>query len=95
MNGAVKLFEFVVNFRSGGGISDVRIDFAEEGDADAHRFEIAVVNVGGNDGASAGDFAADEFGLELFAAGNVFHFFGDDALARVVHLREVPNATIR
>ena len=89
VNGAMKLFEFVADMGGGGGISDVGVDFAEEGDADAHGFEIAVVDIGGDDGAAARDFAADEFGLELFAAGDVFHFFGDDAFAGVVHLREV------
>ena len=47
------------------------------------------MDVGGDDGAAARDFAADEFGLEVFAAGDVLHFFGDDAAAGVMHLREI------
>jgi len=94
VDGAMELFEFVADIGSGGGVSDVGVDFAEEGDADAHRFEIAVMDISGDDGAAARDFAADEFGLELFAAGDVFHFLGDDAVARVMHLREVSCATI-
>ena len=94
VNGAMELFEFVADIGGGGGVSDVGVDLAEEGDADAHRFEIAVMDIGGDDGAAARDFAADEFGLEFFAAGDVFHFFGDDAVARVVHLREVSCAAV-
>ena len=67
VHGAMEFFEFVGDIRRGGGIADVGVDFAAEGDADAHRFEIAVVNVGGNDGAAAGDFAADEFRVEIFS----------------------------
>src|SRR6266851_8439661 len=60
-----------------------------ERDADAHRLEIAVMNVGGDDGAAAGDFAAHEFGFDFFALGDEEHFFADDAFACQVHLRHV------
>ena len=92
VHGAVQLFEFFVDVRSGGGVADVRVDFAEEGDADAHRLQIAMIDVGGNDGAAARNFVAHQLWRELFAFGDVLHFFGDDALARVVHLREVARA---
>ena len=36
--------------------------------------------------AAAGDLAAHQLRLELFALGDVLHLFGDDALARQVHL---------
>ena len=58
MHRAMQLFEFVVDVRSGRRISDVRVDLAEECDADAHRLEIAMMDVGGNDGAPARHFAA-------------------------------------
>ncbi len=46
-----------------------------------------MADVGGDDHAAAGDFVADEFGRDVFAAGDVLHFTGDDAAAGVVHLR--------
>ena len=48
-----------------------------------------MVNIGGNDGATTGDFAAHEFGLDFFAFGNEGHLFGDDAFAGQMHLRHV------
>src|SRR5690348_7804429 len=89
MDGSMELFELFVNVGSGGRIANVRIDFAFEGDADAHRFEVAMMDVGGDDGAAASDFAADKFGVELFAFGDVGHLLGDDAEARKVHLGDV------
>ena len=47
------------------------------------------MDVRGNDHAPAGSFAADELGLEFFALGDVLHFFGDDPLARKMHLRDI------
>ena len=40
-------------------------------DADRHGLEFGMVDVGGDDHASAGDFIADEFGRDLFAVGDV------------------------
>ena len=94
VHGAMKFFEFAVNVRCGGGIADVRVDLAEKRNADAHRFEAAMVNIGGNDRAAARHFAADEFGRKLFALRHVLHLFGDDALARVMHLRKIPRAPL-
>jgi hypothetical protein len=94
VNGAMKFFELVTDIGGGGGISDVRVDLAEECDADSHGLEIAVVNIGGNDGAAARDFAAHQLRRELLARGDVFHFFGDDALARIVHLRKISSAAV-
>src|SRR5881398_3704244 len=89
VDGVVELFQFFVNVGAGGGIADVGVDFAFAGDTDGHRLEIAVMEVGGNDHAAAGDFAANELRLELFAFGDVLHLFGDDTLPREVHLRDV------
>ncbi len=57
------------------------------GDADAHRLQVRVVDVGGDDHAAAGHFGADQLRRELLALGDVLHLLGDDALAGVVHLR--------
>src|SRR5258708_1036942 len=48
-----------------------------------------MIDVGGNDHAAAGHFVAHKLGRQLLAVGNVTHLFGDDTLARIVHLREV------
>ena len=89
VDGVMELFQLFVDVGGGGGIADVGVDFAAGGDADGHGLEIAVVDVGGDDAAAAGDFAADDFGIEFFALGDVLHFFGDDALAGEMHLRHV------
>ena len=89
VDGVMELFQFFIDVGIRGGIADVGVDFAAGGDADGHRLEIAVMDVGGDDAAAAGDLAADEFWLELFALGDVLHFFSDDAFAGKVHLRHV------
>ena len=92
VDGVVQFLEFFVNVRAGRGISDVRVDFAFAGDANGHRLEVAVVYVRGNDHAPARDFAANQFRLQFFAPGDVFHFLADDALTRKMHLGHVPAA---
>ena len=89
VHGAMQLFEFVVHVGSRGGIADVSVDLAEESHADAHGLEIAMMDIGGNDGAAAGDFVANKFGREFFALRNIHHFLGDCALTREMHLREI------
>src|SRR3984957_11594341 len=89
VEGVMELFQFFVDVGGGGGIADVGVDFAAGGDADSHGLEIPVVNVGGDDAAAAGDFAADDLGIEFFALGDVLHFLGDDAFTGEVHLRHV------
>ena len=90
----VQLFQLFVDVRGGRGIADVRVDLAVERDADAHGLEVAMVDVGGNDGAAARDFAAHQFRLDLLARRDELHLFGDHALARVVHLRNVSRAAV-
>ena len=82
-------------FRGDGRVADVGVDLAEAGHADRHGLEFGMVDVGGDDHASAGDFVADQLGRELFFVGDEGHFFGDDALARVVHLGEVAGGVFR
>ena len=89
MHGAMQLFQFVAHVRSGRGVADVRVDLAVERDADAHRLEVAMVDVGGNDGAAARHFVAHQLRRDFLAHRHVVHFFGDHALARIVHLRKV------
>ena len=89
VDGGVELFEFFVDLGGDGRVADVGVDLAQRGYADRHGLEFGMVDVGGDDHASAGNFVAHQFGRELFLVGDEGHFFGDDALARVVHLREV------
>ncbi|MGB8542251.1 MAG: hypothetical protein WCD49_11510 [Candidatus Acidiferrales bacterium] len=63
------------------------------GDADTEGLEIAVMNVGRDNGAAARDFAADQLRSKLLTLSDVVHLSGN-ALAREVHLREIPSATI-
>ena len=64
-DGPGHLFHFLADGRGDGGIADVRVDFHQEIAADNHRFHFRVVDVGGNDGAAAGDFLAHEFGRDF------------------------------
>src|SRR5260370_13450227 len=91
----VKFLQLFVDIRGGRGIADVRVDLALEGHADAHGLKRFVMNVCGNDGASASDFAAHEFRLNLLAQSDEDHLLGDHALARIMHLRKVPRSIRR
>ncbi len=68
-------FDFFGDRGGDGRIADVGVDFHQEVAADGHGFEFGVVDVGGDDGAAAGDFGADEFG------GDVIGDFGAEAFA--------------
>src|ERR1700680_950340 len=48
-----------------------------------------MVNVCGNNHTSTSYFVAHKLGRQLLAVGDVAHFFGDHAVARIVHLRKV------
>ena len=76
-------------FEVDGGVADVGVDLATGGDADAHRLQLGVVDVRGDDEASGGDLIADEFGGDAFATSDVLHLLGDVANAGEVHLRHV------
>src|SRR5258708_9425643 len=71
VHSCVKLFEFFVDFRGDGGVADVGIDLAQRGHADGHRFKLRMVNVRGNDHASASHFVAHKLGRQPLAVGNV------------------------
>ena len=52
-----------------------------------------MVDVGRNDHAPGGNFVADKFGSDLLALGNEHHLFGEQALARKMHLRHIAVAS--
>ena len=62
-------FDFFGQAGGYGGIAQVAVDFDAEVAADNHRFEFGVVDVGGDNRTSGGDFLAHEFGRDLVGVG--------------------------
>ena len=87
LHGVLQLLQFAGDIAEHRGVADVRIDLALGGDADAHRFQIGVIDIGWNDHAAARHFGAYQFRRDAFALRDVVHLLGDDALAGIVHLR--------
>ena len=69
LDGHVQLAQLLVDVRGHRGVADVGVDLAQGGDADAHRLELGVVDVRGDDQASGGDLVADELGVRSFRGG--------------------------
>ena len=65
LGGPAHFFDFFLDAGGDGAVADVGVDFDEEIAADDHRLELGVVDVGGDDGAAAGDFGADELGRDF------------------------------
>src|SRR5664279_1394475 len=91
----VQLLQLFVNVTGDGRVADVGVDLAARLDADGHRLQFGMVDVGRDDHASGSHFVADEFGRNFFALGHEDHLFGEQALARKVHLRHVGVAAAR
>src|SRR5574343_94481 len=72
------LFNFFLDGGAEGGVADVGVDLGEEVATDDHRFAFRVVDVVGDDGAAAGDFATHEVG------GDFSRDAGAEVLARVL-----------
>ena len=62
-----QLLEFLVDVGGDGGIADVGVDLALGGDADAHRLQVGVVDVGRNDHAAARHFGAHQLRRQSFS----------------------------
>ena len=62
LGGPTHFLDFFLDGAGDGAVADVGVDFDEEIAADDHRLELGMVDVGGDDGAAAGDFGADELG---------------------------------
>ncbi len=69
-------------------VADVAVDLHQEVAADDHRLQLRVVDVGGDDGATAGDFVTDEFG------GDFLGDAGTEALARVLLIQQAGGAML-
>jgi hypothetical protein len=93
-DGPDQFLDFFLDRGGDGGVADIGVDLHQEVAADDHGLEFGVVDVGRDDGAAAGDLAADEFGgdeggdvcAEVFAIGAAFfrsseHGFAADVLA--------------
>ena len=65
-----QLLDFLVDRRRDDGVADVGVDLHQEVAADDHRLELGVIDVGGNDGAAARHFVANEIGGQPFARGD-------------------------
>jgi hypothetical protein len=84
-----EFLQLLVHIRCDRGIADIRVDFAFKRDADAHRLEVLVVDIRGDDGAAALHLAAHELGRQAFTPRDIVHLTGNHALAGVVHLADV------
>ena len=89
VDGGVQLLQFFVNVRSDRRVTDVGVDLAERGHADAHGVQFRMIDVGRNNHAAAGDFFTNQFRRDFFAVSDVSYFLSQDALAGIMHLREV------
>ena len=74
-----QFFELFVDVRSDRGVADVGVDLAFRRDADGHRLEVAMIDVGRNDHAAARDLRPDQLRREVLAVRDMPHLFGDDA----------------
>ncbi len=63
------LLDLLLDGGGDGGVADVGVDLHPEVAPDDHGLELRVVDVGGDDGAAAGDFLAHELGRDLLGDG--------------------------
>src|SRR5690606_28665994 len=97
LDGPTHFLDLLVDGGGDGGVADVGVDFNQEVAADDHRLELGVVDVGGDDGAAAGDFVADKLGGDLLGDGGaegLAAVLTPEGVARAVggHFEEVAGA---
>ncbi len=68
-------------------VADIGVDLHQEPLADDHRFDLGVVDVGGQHGPSCRDLLADHLRRDVLPDGHVLHLRGDLAAPRVRELR--------
>jgi len=75
--------KLLIGLGGDGAVADVGVDLAAQRHADTHRLKRSgqVVDIGGNDQATACHLGTDQFGLDLLAAGHKLHGGRDFALA--------------
>ena len=64
LDGPAHLLDLFLDGRRHSRVADVGIDLHQEVAADDHRLELGVIDVGRNDGATAGDFGTNELGSD-------------------------------
>ncbi len=84
-----ELRELALDVARDGAVADVRVDLARERDADAHRLEVVWWTLAGMTIRPRATSLRTSSGSTLLALGDVGHLLGHDALAGVVHLRDV------
>ncbi len=89
LEAAAQLFQLALDVADDLAVADVRVDLALRRDADAHRLQLGMIDVGGDDHAAPRHLVADQFGGKVLAARDVRHLLGDDALLGKMHLRDV------
>ena len=88
IEGALKSGDFAHIAGIGRG-ADVGIHLALAGDADRHRLQIGVIDVGGDDHAAPCHLLHHQRFGQVLPLGHVGHFFGHHTLAGVVHLAHI------
>ncbi|MND93349.1 hypothetical protein D3C80_855330 [compost metagenome] len=83
-----QLGHFFLDGGAQGAVADVAVDLHQEVAADDHRLQLHVVDVGGDDGAAAGDFLADELRSDLFRDA------GAEAMPRMLLLQQAGSARL-
>jgi hypothetical protein len=84
-----QLIHLLLQIRAVGGRADIGVDLAFGRNADRHRFQIGVVDVGGDDHAPPRHFIANQRYGQAFSVGHIVHLLRHDALTGVVHLRHI------
>ena len=70
------LLDFLLDARRDGAVADVGVDLHQEIAADDHRLGFGMIDVGGDDGATARDFVADKFRGDFAWDGRAERFAG-------------------
>src|SRR5207248_4147950 len=89
LEAGAELHQLAVDVARHLAVADVRVDLAGGGDADRHRLELGMVDVGGNDHATPRHLATHGFHGKPLAARDVLHLLGRYAETREVHLGDV------
>ena len=89
LHGQLQLLDLFRGIGSIGGGADVGVHLALGGDADRHRLQVGVVDVGRDDHAAAGHLFHDQRLGQVLPLRHVGHLFSHHPLSGVVHLGDV------
>ena len=94
MHRSMQLPQLFIYIRYHRRIPDVRVDLAQRSHPDRHRLQLWMIDVRGNDHSPHRNLIADKARLDLFHLCHIGHLFGDQPLARKVHLAHVAVAGV-